>query len=184
LTAARAIRGEDGGPLGVWAVGPVIGFAAVLAAFTLLPEHGCDRLAFLAVAGLATLLAIGAGVWRFEGLYRHERAGEGEEGVRDAPPPPSRRSVVVTLLAALAVLVALAIIGGGQVLTTEVFFVFVLGAFATFIAFLMVAAGCLGRIRADEVGMALPVYLVGSGLFVYPAMIDLAASFSSGSWGC
>jgi hypothetical protein len=187
MTAAPAIRRHGGGPLAVWVLGPVVGLAAVLAAFTLLPEHGCDRsfsltgatggIVFLAVAALATALAIGAGIWRFESLYSDERPDE-------QAPPPSRRSVLTTLLSALAVLVALAIWGGSQVLATEVFFAFILGGLATFVAFLMVAAAALFRRPSDEVGMALPVYLVGSGLFIYPVFVDLAASFSSGTWGC
>jgi hypothetical protein len=186
MTAAPAIRRQGGLSLAVWVLGPVVGLAAVLAAFTLLPEHGCDRsfsltgttggIVFLVVAGLATALAIGAGIWRFECLYSGERTDE-------QTPPPSRRTVLTTLLSALAVLVALAVFGGGQVLATEVFFVFILGAMATFVAFLMVAAAALLR-RPSEVGMVLPVYLVGSGLFIYPAFVDLAASFSSGTWGC
>jgi hypothetical protein len=194
MTAAPAIQRRGGGPLGVWAVGPVIGLAAVLAALASLPEHGCNDgfsltdsaagIIFLAVAGIASALSIGAGVWRFESLYRHERAGEQAEAEGDVPPPPSRRSVVGTLLAALAILVALAAWGGSDALATEVFFAFILGGLATFVAFLFVAVASVRRRPPDEVDMALPVYLVGSGLFVYPALVDLAFSFSSGTWGC
>jgi hypothetical protein len=188
MTAAPAIRREGGAPLGVWVLGPVVGLAAVLAAAQPLPEQGCDHgysmthvtsgIFFLAVAGLAAALAIGTGIWRFERLYADERPDEQEA------PPPSRRTVLTTLLAALAVLVALAAFGGSQVVATEVFFVAILGGLATFVAFLMVAGAALLRRRPDQVGMALPAYLVGSGLFVYPAVVDLFVSFSSGTWGC
>jgi len=195
MTATLAIRGQDGGPLGRWIVGPLVGLAVLLGAIAVLPSHGCGHgitltdstagIFYLALAVAATVIAVGAGIWRFRALGGDDAGPRGGEWRNDDPADGRSWTDPRVIGAALFVVAvaALAILGGSEA-ATVLFFVVVLGLPATGGAFFLLLVAWVKRRKADEVGLTLPLYLLGSGLFVYPPLVDLVASTLSGTYRC
>jgi hypothetical protein len=178
MTATPATRGQGGGPLGRWIVGPLVVLAALVGAVALLPSHGCGPgitlthaaggVLYLALAAVATGLAVGAGIWRLRRV----------DGTRAAV-----RAIAILVSVVVAILL-LIVVGEGGIAAGLTFVVFILGLAATGGALLSLLAALVNRRDADEVGLALPLYLLGSGLFVYPPLVDIVAGTVSGTYGC
>jgi hypothetical protein len=173
-----AIRGPREGSLGPWILGPVLGLAALIVAIGPLPKTGCGHgitlthsgagIFYLALAAVLTALAIGTGIWWLTRVGR-----------RDSLLRAAGFAGAVVLAAVL-----FAILDGSTVAGVPTVMVFLVGLVVTAGCFFALLATWRGRLRADQAGMTLPVYLLGTGLFVYPSLVDLVASLVSGTWGC
>jgi hypothetical protein len=177
MAEGAAIRGRRGS-LGLWILGPVLGLAALILAIGPLPKTGCGPevsitgsgagVFYLALAGALTAAAIGTGAWRLA------RVGSRDALIRAAG---FGGAVAVGLLLAR-------LVGGSHTAAVPLVTVFVIGLVVTFCAFSILVVSWWERARTEEAGLALPVYLLGTGFFVYPSLVDIVASLTSGTWGC
>ncbi|HEX4307020.1 MAG TPA: hypothetical protein VHZ54_13365 [Solirubrobacterales bacterium] len=177
MAEGAAIR-ERRGSLGLWILGPVLGLAALILAIGPLPQTGCGPeitltgsgagVFYLTLAAVLTASALGAGLWRLT------RVGSRDALIRAAG---FIGAVVVALVLAR-------FIGGGSVAGVPTVMVFLVGLVVTFCAFSILVVSWWERARVEETGLTLPVYLLGTGLFVYPTLVDIVASFTSGTWAC
>ena len=159
--------------LGVWIGLPLLALAFTGILFTALPEGACDESAdgemgawviFLWGVGVSVACGVGA----IQRLVRLIRARGGI---------PRRQAVLAVLtVATLAVLAAIVPIGGEAGVYWHAW------AVATpatgLVLLILTAAAFLGR-RADEVGLLLPAYLAGAGLFVFPSLALITALIKS-----
>jgi hypothetical protein len=182
MPATLAIRGQ-GEPLGRWVVGPFVGLVVLYLLATGLPTYSCDDsrglgsstlgVAFEIVGLGGAALLLGLAVWRTVRLRR-----------RREPRPRRRidRRFVVVLLLALAAFVYFAL-GNSALASASAVGAFFFCALLTLFAFLALAVAALGQRDAEEVGMLLPIYLAGAGLFVYLPVVAFVGAIVGGCWG-
>jgi hypothetical protein len=160
--------------LGTWIGLPLLALVLMGLLFAALPETACDESANDSVGAWGIfLLGIGAAVGclvaavvRVIGLSRR--------------PGGIPRWQIVTALAVVGVLLAVA----GTVVSVEgepsfYWQTWVAATPATVIALLVLLVAAALRRRANDVGLLLPAYLIGAGLFVIPSLALLGAIFKS-----
>jgi hypothetical protein len=186
MPGRTAIRAGDGGSLAAWVVGPLLGLATLIVLATQLNAHICSEemgltdetvgLVFVLVAWAAIAAVVAAALLRLVLLVRRRRQDPEMRRWVD------RRAAFLIGLgaAALAVYAAGGLSGGAG---AAFFVLFIFGFFATLVAFVSLAVAWAQRRGADEVGMLLPFYLAGSGLFVFLPVLVIAGIAVNGCWG-
>jgi hypothetical protein len=160
--------------------GPIVVLVGLLLFSGQLPGVECgegggasslELTAFYVLCGFATLACLIAATARLAALWRGRGEGPGarlRSRLAVALPPLFIAAIVVLALAGVDSLVAAG---------------FVAGAVATGVALaILVFAWAQGR-SVEDVGVLVPVYLLGAGLVCYPALLVLVAVGQSGS-GC
>ncbi|MDX6601970.1 MAG: hypothetical protein QOF13_1172 [Solirubrobacterales bacterium] len=170
-TAARRPSRFD--RLGIWIGLPLLALALLGLLFAALPETACDESADGSVGAWVIFLwgvgaAVGCLVAAAGLLVRLSRK----------PGGISRRQVV----AAFVVVTILA--GVGAVLSipgepSVYWHAWAVAAPATALALLVLVGAAALRRRVDDVGLLLPAYLIGAGLFVLPSLALIGALFKS-----
>ena len=162
--------------LGVWIWLPVLALLGLFVVIGATPGADCDGVAddlsdgeglVIAVALMASLGAFAAAVNRVLALLR---------GPGVAPWQLIAVAVGVAVIAALGAVIDL---GSGVDYLWPLAFV---GVLATAAALLGLLVAWMLRRKPDDVGLLLPSYLVGAGLFVYPGFALLALAFKSGGF--
>lgn len=159
--------------LGVWIGLPLLALALIGLLFAVLPETACDESAE-GSAGSWSILLLGVGAavaCLVAALVR-------VLGLRGMPGGIPRRQVIATLVVVAILAVAAAFVS----IEAEPSFywqAWVAAVPATAIAFLLLLGAAVLRRRANDVGLLLPAYLIGAGLFVIPSLALLGAIVKS-----
>jgi peptidoglycan/LPS O-acetylase OafA/YrhL len=157
--------------LGIWIALPLLALALMGFLFLALPEGACDESAdgdagawVIFVWGAAVCAACLTGA--IQRLLRLIRAGV-----------PRRQAVFALLtVGVLAALAAVLRIGDEAGLYWHAW---VVAVPATGLALLALIVAALRRRRPDDVGLLLPAYLAGAGLFVFPSLALITALVKS-----
>jgi hypothetical protein len=158
--------------LGIWIGLPLLALVLMGLLFAALPEGACDESAdgdvgawviFLWGVGVSVACLVGA-IWRLARLTR--------------APGISRRQTIFAVISAAA-FIALAAMVRIDAEPGIYWRAWVVALPATALALLaLVVAAVRGR-QADDVGLLLPAYLAGAGLFVFPALALISALIKS-----
>jgi hypothetical protein len=155
----------------------VLALGLVLLAIFNLPEGDCygvedddgsAKILLLVVTAVASLACLAAGALRSASLAR--AGGDLRRQLR---------VVGVGVLAALVAAGAFASDGDG---VDYIGWLCVVGTAATAVALLVLIIAWLAGRGPDEVGLLLPVYLFGAGLFVYPLFTWIALAINAGGF--
>jgi hypothetical protein len=152
----------------------LLGLAPVLLAAANLPSSNCDgepvsdgiqTAVLIVVTSIASLsLCIAAGM-RLAGLWR--------QGHR-ALSMSSLRALLVVALVVVALL-------GFEVVEHWVGIVLYLGFLGTGLCMLILLVAWIARRDADGVGLLVPLYLLGTAIFIYPGLALFALAINSGA---
>jgi hypothetical protein len=172
-------------PLAAWVVGPVFGFVLLIAIAGQMQIANCGAkltdesagVVFIVAAGVGFLLSLGLGIWRAVRLIHRSPRSLGEM--------VGRRTLIAIAVAAvlLAGFAVLAPRGLAEIAVVG-FFVYIAAGFLGMIGvlFTLVVATTQGR-NADEVGSALPAYLLGCALYVIPMLFLVVSVITVGCFG-
>jgi hypothetical protein len=176
----NSVRAGGRTELGLWICGPFLGLLLVYLVGQSLPDATCCRGGFegncdflfsdqemnlLLATGVATMGACIAATVRLMALWQ-------------------RRRVLAGIFSAFFVVLFLAVIHlglGGERLDPTRTDVVVFGTIATGIALAFLLPFWRRGLDSDHAAVLLPLYLMGSGLFVYPALALLAFNSHAGS---
>jgi hypothetical protein len=158
--------------IGPWIGLPLLGLVLTGLLFVLAPEGACDESAdgepwawvlFVWGVGLSVACLVGAGLRLVQ--------------LRRGPRRVSRRQclVALALLGTLAVLASLVPANS----LGPYWDAWTVAVPATGLALLVLSGATLLRRRADDVGLLLPAYLLGAGIFVFPSLALLTALIKS-----
>ncbi len=158
--------------LGLWILLPLIAWVVVWIVALSMPDADCDgtgtdagaeEAALIALVAAASLATAAAALWRLVGLALADALS-------------ARRDLTLVGSFVASVLVAFA-------LTARVEVIFVVGLILTGLALLSLLVAWLAKLRVDQLGLLLPLYLLGAALFAYPLVGLLGLLISSGI-GC
>lgn len=158
--------------LGLWIGLPLLAWAAVWIAALSMPAADCggegtdagtEEAVLIALVAAASISTAAAALWRFVRLA----LADAFSASRDLT---LAGSVVASLLVAVAV-------------TSQVEVIFVTGLVLTGLALLALLVALAAGLRLDQLGLLLPLYLLGAALFAYPLVGLLGLLVSSGI-GC
>jgi hypothetical protein len=163
--------------LGVWVGLPLLAFVVLLLAISALPGSDCDGSADGTAAAevLVVVIACAASIGCAAGaVYRvgaHHFKGPGIS--------VSQIVVAVAFGALFALLTEVIDLGENVRITARLFFA---GVVNTGILLLVLLGALIARRRVDDVGLLLPMYLLGAAGFVYPSFALLALAVNSGAF--
>jgi hypothetical protein len=158
--------------LGLWICLPLLAWVLVWIAALSMPaadcggegtDTGAEEAVLIALVAAASLATAAAALWRFVRLT----LADAFSASRDLT---LAGSVVASLLVAVAV-------------TSQVEVIFVTGLVLTGLALLSLMVALVLGLRLDQLGLLLPLYLLGAALFAYPLVGLLGLLVSSGI-GC
>lgn len=161
--------------LGLWICLPLLAWAAVWTAALSMPASDCDgygpdsgeeEALLIAVVAAASLAAAGAALWRLVGLS-------------NASAFSARRDLTIGGGAAIALVLA-AIASSPR---DRIEIVPVTGLLLTGLAFVVLLIAWAVGLRVNQIGLLLPLYLLGAALFAYP-LVGLIGLLSSSGIGC
>jgi hypothetical protein len=158
--------------LGLWICLPLLAWGAVWIAALSMPAADCggdgtdagtEEAVLIALVAAASLATAAAALWRFVSLT----LADGFSASRDLT---LAGSVVASIVVAVAV-------------TSRVEVIFVTGLVLTGLALLSLLVAWVAGLRLDQLGLLLPLYLLGAAVFAYPLVGLLGLLVSSGI-GC
>lgn len=158
--------------LGLWICLPLLAWAVVWIAALSMPASDCDgygadtgaeEATLIALVAVASLAAGAAALWRFVSLT-----------LADALSAARDLTLVVGAVASILVTVAV---------TSRAEVIFVTGLVLTGVALLSLVVAWVAGLRVNQLGVLLPLYLLGAALFAYPLVGLLGLLVSSGI-GC
>jgi hypothetical protein len=158
--------------LGLWICLPLLAWVVVWIAVLSLPASDCDgtgtdaeaeQALLIALVAAASLATGAAALWRFVSLSAANAFSAGRDLTLVG-------SVVAAVLLAVAV-------------TSQVEAIFVTGLVLTGLALLSLLVAWVAGLRVNQLGLLLPLYLLGAALFAYPLVGLLGLLVSSGI-GC
>jgi hypothetical protein len=161
--------------LGLWICLPLLAWVAVWAAALSMPASDCDgysadsgeeEVMLVVLVAVASLATAGAALWRLVDLSRANAFSRGRDLTMGA-------SVVIALI--------LAAVASAPRDLIEV--VPVTGLLLTGLALLGLLIAWAGGVRVNQVGLLLPLYLLGAALFAYP-LVGLIGLLASSGIGC
>jgi hypothetical protein len=154
-----------------------LGLVAILLAISGLPGGDCEgtggggtdfaEILLLAVTAIASVACLVAAVRRLLALSRAGQEALGGLGI--------------AALGAGVAVILLAVLSDPDSGGSLFWWVFVLGMLATGVALLALVVAWIARRGADDVGLLVPLYLVGAAVFVYPGLTMLALLVNSGA---
>ncbi len=165
MSGAPSIRLRDDGALAPWIWVPLVVLAALVLIGVQLKAHTCDgglgaepMGKVFEVLGFSSLMALcGAGIWRWTVVV--VRRGAGLAGYVGA-------AVLVGMLAAL-----IAAFLGWDAFPAVLVGELIIGTGVTLAALVGLVVGLVQRRKADEVGVLLPLYLLGSCFFIFAPFV-------------
>ncbi|HUC08213.1 MAG TPA: hypothetical protein VMR96_08985 [Solirubrobacterales bacterium] len=158
--------------LGLWICLPLLAWVVVWIAALSMPASDCDgygadtgaeEATLIVLVAVASLAAGAAALWRFVSLARADAFRPG-------------RDLTLVGGAVASVLVTVAVTSRAEV-------IFVTGLVLTGLALLSLAVAWVAGLRLNQLGVLLPLYLLGAALFAYPLVGLLGLLISSGI-GC
>jgi hypothetical protein len=158
--------------LGLWICLPLLAWVVVWIAALSMPASDCDgygadtgaeEATLIALVAAASLATGAAALWRLMKLARAHAFSASRDLTLAG-------SVVASVLVAVAV-------------TTRVEAIFVTGLVLTGMALLSLLVAWVAGLRVNQLGLLLPLYLLGAALFAYPLVGLLGLLISSGI-GC
>jgi hypothetical protein len=162
--------------LGPWVWLPLAGLALIVLAILNLPGSDCEsgghdstglaEVLLLSVTLAASLGCVAAALFRIVLLAR---AG------RDLG-----RQLGITVVALAAGLLLVVVLEQARTLVDFIGWLTVVGTVATALLLLTLIVAWLAKRRTNDVGMLLPLYLLGAGLAVYPLFSWFALAVNSG----
>ncbi|HEU4736626.1 MAG TPA: hypothetical protein VFS48_06335 [Solirubrobacterales bacterium] len=158
--------------LGLWICLPLLAWVAVWIAALSMPASDCDgsgtdagaeEALLIALVAVASLAAAAAALWRFVSLALADAFSAGRD---------------LTLVGSAVALVLVTV-----VVTSRAEVIFVTGLVLTGLALLSLVVAWVAGLRVNQLGVLLPLYLLGAALFAYPLVGLLGLLVSSGI-GC
>ncbi len=158
--------------LGLWICLPLLAWVVVWIAALSMPASDCDgygtdngtgEVTLVVLVAAASLAAAVAALWRFVSLRR-----------ADAFSPPRDLTLVGTVVFAALAVVAV---------SPRVEVLAVAGLGLTGLALLSLLVAWAAGLRVDQLGLLLPLYLLGAALFAYP-LVGLLGLLASSGIGC
>jgi hypothetical protein len=168
------MQAQTSAKLGFWICLPLLAWAAVWVAALSMPVSDCDgygsdtgeqEIMLVVLVAAASLCTAGAALWRLVDLGR-------------ASAFRVRRDLTIGGGVMLALI--LAAVASGPRARIEI--IPVTGLLLTGLALLSLLVAWAAGVRADQVGLLLPLYLLGAALFAYPLVGLLALASSSGTF--
>jgi hypothetical protein len=158
--------------LGLWICLPLLAWGAVWIAALSMPaadcggdgtDSGSEEAVLIALVAATSLAAAAAALWRFVRLT-----------LADAFSATSDLTLVGSVVVSIVVAVAV---------TSRVEVIFVTGLVLTGMALLSLLVAWVAGLPVNQLGLLLPLYLLGAALFAYPVVGLLGLLVSSGI-GC
>jgi hypothetical protein len=160
--------------LGLWICLPLLAWGAVWFAALSMPVSDCDgygsdsgeqEVMLVVLVAAASLCTAGAALWRLVGLSRANAFS-------------ARRDLTI----GGSVVVALVLAAVASAPRARIEIIPVTGLLLTGLALLALLIAWAAGVRADQVGLLLPLYLLGAALLAYPLVGLLALAGSSGTF--